>query len=88
MIANKHLLEIRVIDLGIGLGKKRHLKQCDCDCDRMRPFDLARDLMVRGLLLRLEEREYVLALTMHHIASDGWSKEILLQEPSACHEAI
>ena len=54
--------------------------------DRMQPFDLERDLMLRVLLLRLEAKEYVLALTMHHIASDRWSKEILLQELSACYE--
>src|SRR6185436_16840194 len=38
-----------------------------------RPFDLGRDLLLRGVLLRLggsgEKAEHVAALTMHHIAS-------------------
>src|SRR6185295_6829236 len=42
-----------------------------------RPFDLARDLKLRGLLVRLSEEDmeedHVVALTMHHVASDGWS---------------
>ncbi len=38
-----------------------------------RPFDLARGLLLRGTLLRLAEEDHVAALTLHHIAGDGWS---------------
>ncbi|HEY1278336.1 MAG TPA: SDR family NAD(P)-dependent oxidoreductase, partial [Acidimicrobiales bacterium] len=38
-----------------------------------RPFDLARDVKLRALLLRSGADEHVLALTVHHIAADGWS---------------
>src|SRR5262245_46612073 len=87
LIANEHSINIRVIDLRTWPPDKKEAEALRlATADRMQPFDLARDLMVRGLLLRLEESEYVLALTMHHIASDGWSKEILLQELSACYE--
>ncbi len=37
------------------------------------PFDLARDLPVRGWIFALSEREHVLLLVPHHIATDGWS---------------
>src|SRR5436190_937612 len=45
-----------------------------------RPFDLARDVMFRGLLLKLAPGEHVLYLGTHHIASDGWSKSVLFKE--------
>ncbi|HSF44133.1 MAG TPA: condensation domain-containing protein, partial [Thermoanaerobaculia bacterium] len=50
-----------------------------------RPFDLERDLMVRGTLLRLSEREHVALLTLHHIASDGWSVNVLVRELAALY---
>ena len=53
-----------------------------------RPFDLQRDLMLRGLVVRLGPREQVLLLVMHHIASDGWSVGILLQEISDLYGAF
>jgi surfactin family lipopeptide synthetase A len=46
----------------------------------MQPFDLTRDLMLRGLLLRLGPDEHLLLLSFHHIASDGWSDNIFLRE--------
>src|SRR5437868_1943780 len=48
--------------------------------DSKKPFDLTRDLMIRASLFRLSEKEHVLAITMHHIASDAWSLGILYQE--------
>ena len=53
-----------------------------------RPFDLERDLMVRGCLLRLGPAEHILALTMHHIASDGWSVGIVERELAALYDAF
>ncbi|HSK79529.1 MAG TPA: amino acid adenylation domain-containing protein, partial [Thermoanaerobaculia bacterium] len=45
-----------------------------------RSFDLAEESALRTTLARLAEREHVLFLTMHHIATDGWSWEVLLRE--------
>jgi len=45
-----------------------------------KPFDLTRDLMVRATLFRLKETDHVLAITMHHIASDAWSLGVLFKE--------
>jgi len=45
-----------------------------------RPFDLSRDLMLRSTLFKLGGQDHVLLLTMHHIASDGWSQGVLLNE--------
>jgi amino acid adenylation domain-containing protein len=46
----------------------------------LRPFNLATDLMLRPTLIRLNDREHILLLVMHHIASDGWSVGILFRE--------
>src|SRR5262249_44294287 len=35
-------------------------------------FDLERGPVLRGRLIRLDEQDHVLLVTMHHIASDGW----------------
>ena len=51
------------------------------------PFDLTRDLMLRARLLRLGVEEHIFLLTMHHIASDGWSVGIIETELSKAYEA-
>ncbi|KYC40345.1 hypothetical protein WA1_27850 [Scytonema hofmannii PCC 7110] len=53
-----------------------------------RPFDLTSDLMLRGCLLRINQREHILLLVMHHIASDGWSMGILCQQLAKVYEAF
>ena len=52
------------------------------------PFDLTSDLMIRASLLRIDEFEHVLLLTMHHIASDGWSVRILAREIEAFYDGL
>lgn len=44
------------------------------------PFDLASDLMIRARLLKLAAQEHLLLITMHHIASDGWSMAVMIKE--------
>ncbi len=51
-----------------------------------RPFDLTQGPMLRACLLRLAPGEHRLILTMHHIASDGWSRGVLLDELSALYK--
>ncbi len=45
-----------------------------------RPFDLARDPVLRAGVLRLAPREHVLLLVVHHIAADGWSLGVMVDE--------
>jgi amino acid adenylation domain-containing protein len=52
------------------------------------PFDLAAGPLLRATLLRLAPREHVLLLTMHHVASDGWSMGVLTAEMAALYEAF
>jgi amino acid adenylation domain-containing protein len=50
------------------------------DIDAQRPFDLSTGPLLRVSLFKLDQRDYVLLINMHHIISDGWSKGILVQE--------
>jgi amino acid adenylation domain-containing protein len=51
------------------------------------PFDLCRDLMIRGTLLKLGPKEHVLVLVAHHIVADEWSLRVLFKELSLFYEA-
>ena len=53
-----------------------------------RPFDLEKDWPLRTALIQLGTDEHVLLLVAHHIASDGWSNDILFRELSALYEAF
>ncbi|NEU79520.1 non-ribosomal peptide synthetase [Nostoc sp. UIC 10630] len=53
-----------------------------------KPFDLANDPVLRVMLWRVSQDEYVLLLAIHHIAADGWSIGVLIRELSAHYRAI
>ncbi|KAF7767744.1 hypothetical protein PCIT_a3832 [Pseudoalteromonas citrea] len=50
------------------------------DTIRLMPFDLAKDLMLRVKLFKTADNIYTLKLVLHHIASDGWSLGVLINE--------
>ncbi len=59
--------------------------------DAQTPFDLSSDLMLRASFIRLDPRESkegVLIFNMHHIATDGWSMEILKREFLTLYQAL
>ncbi|MCS4251613.1 non-ribosomal peptide synthase/polyketide synthase [Pseudomonas sp. BIGb0164] len=51
------------------------------------PFDLEHGPLLRVQLLKLDEQEHVLLLTLHHIVSDGWSMNVLIDEFIRCYDA-
>ena len=58
------------------------------DAEVQRPFDLSHDLMLRAALFRLRQDEHLFVLTVHHIAADGPSMGILLQELAQFYSGI
>ncbi|MBL8275107.1 MAG: amino acid adenylation domain-containing protein, partial [Pelomonas sp.] len=56
--------------------------------DARRPFDLSADLMLRAAYLHCSDDEGVLLFNVHHIASDGWSMEVLLREFTLAYDAL
>ncbi|AGP36534.1 non-ribosomal peptide synthetase [Sorangium cellulosum] len=45
-----------------------------------RPFDLSTGQLLRAALFRVDAREHVLVMTIHHIVSDDWSMGVLVRE--------
>lgn len=54
----------------------------------IQPFDLEHDLMFRVQLLQVAPREFVAQFTLHHIAADGWSIDILMQEFRQVYQSL
>ncbi|MGB7951260.1 MAG: condensation domain-containing protein, partial [Candidatus Binatia bacterium] len=78
------LIDLQSIEKGRVDSEARRLLATEAQ----RPFDLSQDLMLRGLLLRLTEREHILSVVKHHIASDAYSSSILWRELDALYRAF
>ncbi|WP_433609984.1 amino acid adenylation domain-containing protein [Prescottella agglutinans] len=52
-----------------------------------RPFDLATEIPVRATVIRVGESEHVLALVLHHIATDEWSDRPFLRDLMVAYAA-
>ncbi|WP_410598224.1 amino acid adenylation domain-containing protein [Amycolatopsis sp. lyj-90] len=50
-----------------------------------RPFDLEREHPLRVTVVRVAADEHLVALTLHHIAFDAWSMDILFRDLNAAH---
>ncbi|HBO0972178.1 non-ribosomal peptide synthase/polyketide synthase [Pseudomonas aeruginosa] len=55
--------------------------------ESLQPFDLCDGPLLRVRLIRLGEERHVLLLTLHHIVSDGWSMNVLIEEFSRFYSA-
>ncbi|HKV09744.1 MAG TPA: amino acid adenylation domain-containing protein, partial [Thermoanaerobaculia bacterium] len=77
------------VDLSALDGRER-----EAELDRLaaeeavRPFDLARGPMLRGVLVRREAARFRLLLTLHHVAADNWSVAVLMREVSALYGSL
>jgi amino acid adenylation domain-containing protein len=54
--------------------------------ESLRPFDLRVAPLLRALLVRLGDGDHALALTGHHIVSDGWSQHLFAREIGTLYE--
>src|SRR6202043_600406 len=52
-----------------------------------KPFNLSTDYMLRADLIKLDKEDHTLVVTVHHLASDGWSISVLVKEVIALYEA-
>ncbi len=55
--------------------------------DEARPFNLMHGPLIRAYLIRLDAMTHWLALTIHHIVSDGWSVDVMLAELASLYRA-
>ncbi|HET6377409.1 MAG TPA: condensation domain-containing protein, partial [Methylocella sp.] len=64
--------------------------------EALRPFDLASGPLIRAHLCKLTEEpgadsdafDYLMTVTLHHIAADAWSVDILVRELEALYSAF
>ena len=56
------------------------LVQALVEAEIARPFDLRQGPLLRVKLLQLSAQEHVLVLVQHHIVSDGWSMQVMVDE--------
>ncbi|HKI00347.1 MAG TPA: amino acid adenylation domain-containing protein [Thermoanaerobaculia bacterium] len=77
-------VDLPLVDLR-GLPAEQRLEKAreTAKLEARRPFDLARGPLLRAAVLRLAPDEHAVLLTLHHIASDGWSLGILVRELTA-----
>jgi len=89
VIATEAALPLPVTDLralpeaGREAEVQRHMAE-----ELRSPFDLTVSPLMRARLLRLDEVDHVLLLTVHHIVSDGWSMGVLGEELSTLYKAF
>jgi amino acid adenylation domain-containing protein len=57
------------------------------DAELDRRFDLAREIPLRAAVLRIGPARSVLVITVHHIAADGWSLGLFLDELQSGYNA-
>lgn len=72
---------------GIEQGRREHLLSAALHAEANRLIVLDRDPVIRAALYRLDECEHVLQLTLHHVASDGWSMGVLFRDFAAFYNA-
>ena len=89
VIASSLFLPLPVVDLRKNSEDERETVVLQLAREELRqPFDLIQGPLIRAKLLWLDEDEYLLLLTMHHLVSDGWSMDVLFQELVTLYEAF
>src|SRR5690606_38124714 len=88
-ILHDHRFVIRCIDLSDLVGEQQQQRATQlAQEEASKPFDLGADLMFRATLLKLTPHSHWLLMTLHHIASDGWSQGVMVKEVSSLYRAF
>lgn len=89
VIAGRFEVSVPVVDL-TRLPEAERMKEAALigTADAVKPFDLIAGPLLRATLIRLEQTQSVLLLTLHHIISDGWSMNVLLSDLAKLYDAI
>ncbi len=87
-ISDPVAVAVAVMNLqSVPVDERAHLAQQLALTEAEQPFDLAQGPLWRFKLWQLDETEYVLARTVHHIIFDGWSHNVFLRELAALYPA-
>jgi len=82
-------VQLEVIDLDL-TGTDSHPESVDrhVAAETRRPFDLGEGPLIRFKCWRLNPEHHVLAITMHHIVTDGWSMNLFKRELTALYKTV
>ncbi|HZR56650.1 MAG TPA: amino acid adenylation domain-containing protein [Terriglobales bacterium] len=82
-------IQLPVIDLS-GLPEAKRSEEADRVTRKLgeEAFDLSRLPLIRASILAMQDHEYILHVTVHHIVADGWSVGLLAQEIGDIYNAF
>jgi hypothetical protein len=78
------ILDLRALPSEVAAEESRRL----ASAEMRRPLDIFQGPVFRSTLLRLGVEDHVLVITVHHIATDGWSWGILYGELVELYETL
>jgi amino acid adenylation domain-containing protein len=78
------VIDLRHLDDSV---REQHAQQLMVQKAR-EPFHLAKGPLLRALLVRIGPQTYKLMVTVHHIATDGWSQSLLWSELGVLYAAF
>ncbi|HEX8531124.1 MAG TPA: condensation domain-containing protein, partial [Cytophagales bacterium] len=79
-------LNLQYHDLREGASGEEEARQLIRE-DIRRPFNLEKAPLFRIMVFRLAEASYLLYYNVHHIITDGWSMNVLINDLQAAYEA-
>ncbi len=81
---------LAVVTVPAGLdpaGRDRHTRDL-VTADAAQPFDLAAGPLLRATLIGRGPDDHILLLSLHHIAADGWSTDLIIGEFAAAYDTV
>ncbi|OCQ18712.1 hypothetical protein A7985_23370 [Pseudoalteromonas luteoviolacea] len=79
-----HTLDLRDLEA----AEQQQKLQALCYEESNKTFNLSQDLMIRARYIKLGDQQGTLLVSMHHIASDGWSMQVLYKEFTALYRDL
>ena len=80
---------VTIIDIAAAPGAQRHLAAEQLwHATLLRPISLRDDLMLRVAVARFDDDTQLLMVVQHHICSDNWSLNLLVQEIDVLYRAF
>lgn len=76
--ADKFVLKHEILNGNLSKTKDELISKIEEEISQ--PFNLQEDILLRVTLLQIDNSNSIMTVTMHHIASDGWSMGILVKE--------
>jgi amino acid adenylation domain-containing protein len=89
VVAESLTLALPVVDLGDLPESEREDEAMRIAAQEARqPFDLSEGPLLRASMLRIDEKNYIFLLTIHHIVCDFWSMNVLFEELATHYKAF